>query len=119
MGNLDSEAERVTADLAEAEAELARIKARVDGLRVEHSALRRAVTKPAGSDDLAGMCKADAIVVVLHRAKPYPLCAEAIVDALHQGGRLEELPAGLPVFLNGLLRRGRIVRSGPGEYTVP
>jgi hypothetical protein len=119
MGILDSEAERVTADLVEAEAELARIKARVDGLRAEQSALRCAATVPAEADDLAGMWKSDAIVVVLHRAKPYPLCAEAIVDALHLGGRVEELPAGLPAFLNGLLRQGRIIRSGPGEYTVP
>jgi hypothetical protein len=115
---------RVTTELAAAEAELARIRAWVEGLRAERDALTREIASlnPAdviAAEDVVGMVKADAIVAVLRNAKPRPLRAAGIVDALHQAGRTSEVAQNVSVYLDGLLKQGRVVRVARGEYTAP
>jgi hypothetical protein len=123
MDELKKELDRVTAELATAEAELVRLGARVEGLRAERDALTRALAsvKPnqAPRQDIAGMVKADAIVAVLHDARPRPLRAQGIVDALHRAGRTNEVAQHISVYLDSLLKQGRVVRVARGEYTVP
>jgi len=124
MDGLENDLKRVTSDLAAAEAELARANARVEGLRAERDALTRVVTslKPDGSaaaDDIATMVKADAIVAVLRRAKPRPLRTAGIVDAMHEAGRSNEVQQNVSVYLDSLLKQGRVIRVARGEYTVP
>jgi septal ring factor EnvC (AmiA/AmiB activator) len=123
METLENDLERVTADLAATEAELARLGARAEGLRAERDALTRALTalQPANetsASDIAGMVKNDAIVAVLRNARPRPLRAAGIVDALHQAGRTNEIAQNISVYLDGLLKQGRVVRVARGEYTV-
>jgi hypothetical protein len=122
--SLEKDLERVTADLAAAEAELARLGARAEGLRAERDALTRAITSLHPQDeisaaDIAGMVKNDAIVSVLRNAKPRPLRAAGIVEALHQAGRTNESASNISVYLDGLLKQGRVARVARGEYTVP
>lgn len=124
MEPLKKELDRVTAELAAAEADLARIGARAEGLRAERDALTRAVaavqpTPAPTTEAIATMVKADAIVAVLRAAKPRPLRAQGIVDALHQAGRTNEVAANVSVYLDSLLKQGRVVRVARGEYTVP
>ena len=124
MNPLEKDLERVAADLAAAEAELARLSARAEGLRAERDALARAIAAlspaaAASAGDIAGMVKNDAIIAVLRNAKPRPLRAAGIVDALHQAGRANEHAANVSVYLDGLLKQGRITRVARGEYTVP
>jgi hypothetical protein len=124
METLENDLERVTADLVATEAELARLGARAEGLRAERDALTRAITslrpaKEAGAADIASMVKNDAIVAVLRNARPRPLRAAGIVEALHQAGRVNESAANISVYLDGLLKQGRVARVARGEYTVP
>lgn len=124
MEVLEKELQRVMAELATAEAELTRIGARAEGLRAERDALTRAlaVAEPArapATQAIANMVKADAIVAVLRNTKPRPLRAQGIVDALHQAGRTNEVAANVSVYLDSLLKQGRVVRVARGEYTVP
>jgi hypothetical protein len=125
VGILEEDLQRVEVDLASAEAELARLGARVEGLRAEREALIRAISS-FGQDgaasidqDVAGMVKADAIVAVLRRAKPQPLRTDGIVNALHKAGRPAEVKANVSVYLDSLLKQGRVLRVTRGEYTVP
>lgn len=124
MNALENDLERVTADLTATEADLARLSARAEGLRAERDALNRAIAalSPASTisaEDIARMVKNDAIVAVLRNAKPQPLRAAGIVDALHQAGRTNESATNISVYLDGLLKRGRVARIARGEYTVP
>lgn len=125
MDNLRKELERVSAELAAAEAELARIRARVEGLRAERDALTReiaslnAATDAITAEDIAGMVKADAIVAVLRNAKPKPMRTAGIVEALHKAGRTNEVAQNVSVYLDNLLKQGRVVRIARGEYSVP
>lgn len=124
MDGLEKDLERVVAELATTEAELTRIGARAEGLRAQRDALTRAlaVTQPArapATKAIANLVKADAIVAVLRNAKPRPLRAQGIVDALHEAGRTNEVAANVSVYLDSLLKQGRVVRVARGEYTVP
>ena len=123
MNSLENDLERVTADLAATEAELARLGARAEGLRAERDALTRAITSlripsETGTADIASMVRNDAIVAVLRNAKPHPLRAAGIVEALRQAGRANESATNVSVYLDGLLKKGRVVRVSRGEYTV-
>jgi septal ring factor EnvC (AmiA/AmiB activator) len=124
MRSLEKDLERVTADLAAVEADLARLDARAEGLRAERDSLTRALAKvqpgrsPA-TDNIANMVKGDAIVAVLRNAKPRPLRAQGIVNALHRAGRTNEVAQNVSVYLDNLLKQGRVVRVARGEYTVP
>jgi len=124
MDDIRKDLERVTAELAAAEADFARLSARVEGLRAERDALTRAVaslspTNAVTAKDIASMVKNDAIVAVLRNAKPQPLRAAGIVDALHRAGRTNEVAQNVSVYLDGLLKQRRVVRVARGEYTVP
>jgi len=121
---LSSELERVVAELATTEAELARLGARAEGLRAERDALNRAIASlsPAcevAAQDIASMVRNDAIVSVLRNAKPKPLRAAGIVEALSQAGRTNDSTTNVSVYLDGLHKQKRVIRVARGEYTVP
>ncbi|CRK56009.1 hypothetical protein [Alloactinosynnema sp. L-07] len=124
MNPLEKDLERIGIDLAAVEADLARLNARAEGLRAERDALARAIASPESSaesltSEIADMVKADAIVTVLRNAKPQPLRAAGIVEALHKGGRTNEVAAHISVYLDSLLKQGRVIRVSRGEYTAP
>jgi hypothetical protein len=124
MESLSKELERVVADLAATEADLVRLGARAEGLRAERDALNRAITsrKPdADLDgrDIASMVRNDAIVAVLRNAKPRPLRAAGIVQALLDAGRTNESTTNVSVYLDGLYKQKQVIRVARGEYTVP
>lgn len=125
MDSLEKDLERISTQLAAAEAELARIRARVEGLRAERDALTREIASlnPTAAaiiaEDIPRMTKADAIVAVLRNAKPRPLRTAGIVEALQKAGRANEVAQNVSVYLDGLLKQGRVVRVARGEYSVP
>jgi len=121
---LSSELERVVAELATTEAELARLGARAEGLRAERDALNRAIAslspaREVAAQDIASMVRNDAIVSVLRNAKPKPLRAAGIVEALRQAGRTNDSTTNVSVYLDGLHKQKRVIRVARGEYTVP
>lgn len=124
MEPLSSELERVVAELATTEAELARLGARAEGLRAERAALNRAIAslspaREVAAQDIASMVRNDAIVSVLRNAKPKPLRAAGIVEALRQAGRTNDSTTNVSVYLDGLHKQKRVIRVARGEYTVP
>lgn len=124
MEPLSSELERVVAELATTEAELARLGARAEGLRAERDALNRAIAslspaREVAAQDIASMVRNDAIVSVLRNAKPKPLRAAGIVEALRQAGRTNDSTTNVSVYLDGLHKQKRVIRVARGEYTVP
>ncbi len=65
------------------------------------------------------MVRNDAIVSVLRNAKPKPLRAAGIVEALRQAGRTNDSTTNVSVYLDGLHKQKRVIRVARGEYTVP
>jgi hypothetical protein len=127
MELLERHLEKASNELAEAEAELARAHARVEGLRAERDSLGRAVAAArataSGAEptdaDITAMPKGEAIVTVLRKAKPRALSNPEIVDALREAGRTREGSRTISVYLDGLLKEARVLRVARGAYTVP
>lgn len=121
MSDLDSELARVRDELAEARVQEIRLAARITGLEAERDALMTALSRPSaappGTLALASMTKDRAIVAVLE-ASPRPLKIGEIVDALHDAGRPAEQYNGVSVYLDTLLKQGRVQRPERGLYTA-
>jgi hypothetical protein len=117
--DLETELKNVETELAALCLEHARLSARIEGLRAERDALAEAMTiRPddPSSDDppLTEMKKDEAIVAVL-KGSDTPLRIGQIVKRLKQGGRNEHYN-GVSVYLNHLLKQGRVRRVGHGLY---
>jgi hypothetical protein len=117
--DLDSELKNVDTELAALRLEQARLNARVEGLRAERDALAEAIRPvDTGSDGppLAEMKKDEAIVAVL-KGSGSPLRIGQIVKRLKLSGRNEHYN-GISVYLNTLLKQGRVRRVGHGLYVA-
>ena len=119
--DLEEELKKLDDELAVLRLEHARLTARMEGLRAERDALAEAMTiRPAdpSSDGppLAEMKKDEAIVAVL-KGSGSPLRIGQIVKRLKQAGRNEHYN-GISVYLNTLLKQGRVRRVGHGLYVA-
>jgi hypothetical protein len=127
--SIEDDLERVEAELASTETDLARLGARAEGLRAERDALSRAIASLKPDDDrseqttisakdIGQMVRNDAIVAVLRNAQPQALRAAEISEALGRAGRPNDPVATVSVYLDGLLKQRRVLRVARGLYTA-
>ena len=120
MRRLDEDLAQVTAELEEAQRDLVRLTARVEGLQAQQKALQRAaVAAEVSADqgvDLGSMTKARAIVAIL-KAAPNPMGLQEIAAALTDAGKVSKT-SGVSVYMDGLLKDGLVVRVERGLYTA-
>ncbi|MQS17627.1 hypothetical protein F7Q99_36930 [Streptomyces kaniharaensis] len=107
--------ERVEKELREAERERDLLGVRIEGLRAQREAFRKLVEAPAvPGEDLKGLKKADAIVKIL-QASDKPMTLGEIADAMSAAGKKTQKD-GASVYIDGLLKAGRVIRVQRGQY---
>lgn len=120
MRRLDEDLAQVTAELEEAQRDLVRLTARIEGLQAQQKALQRAAVAAEVSVDqgvdLGSMTKARAIVAIL-KAAPHPMGLQEIAAALTDAGKVSKA-SGVSVYMDGLLKDGLVVRVERGLYTA-
>ncbi|NEC67370.1 hypothetical protein [Streptomyces sp. SID9727] len=115
MDPLHGDLEQVEADLREAELEHQRLGVRIEGLRAQRDALRRIAQTPTRLEQkLQSLTKAEGIVAIL-RASPEPMTLGQIAEAMTAAGKLTN-NNGASVYIDGLLKEGRVVRVRRGLY---
>jgi capsule polysaccharide export protein KpsE/RkpR len=115
MDELQKDLAGVETALADAELQYARLGAEIEALKAKRDALAKQI-KPRGrlTERIAGMTKAQAIVEVL-RSSTDPMTLGQIAEAVTQAGK--KLNAnGASVYIDGLLKEGRVVRVARGQY---
>ncbi|GGR09780.1 hypothetical protein GCM10010195_75040 [Kitasatospora griseola] len=104
-------------ELGEAEREWDLLGVRIEGLRAQRDALRKLVEASAAPTvELSGLSKADAFVAVL-RASDKPMTLGEIAEAMTAAGK-KTVSSGASVYMDGLLKAGRVVRVQRGLYTA-
>jgi len=119
MNELETDLQRVRDELARAQAEHARLTAKIEGLQAERDALVRAMAiqpEPPAKADITTFTKDRAIVSILRQGGA-PMRIQEIVDAMTAVGRTETYN-GVSVYLDTLLKTGRIIRVGRGRYVA-
>ncbi|MFI9366918.1 hypothetical protein ACIG5E_38675 [Kitasatospora sp. NPDC053057] len=109
--------ERVEKELREAERERDLLGVRIEGLRGQREALRKLVEAsvvPGEDLDLKDLTKADAIVKIL-QASDKPMTLGEIAAAVSAAGK-ETKYNGASVYIDGLLKAGRVIRVQRGQY---
>ncbi|MFF0062101.1 hypothetical protein ACFYRC_11180 [Streptomyces sp. NPDC005279] len=115
MDPLAKDLDAVEKELREAELEYKRLGVHIEGLRAKRGALAKLAVKPTRlAEKIQGMTKADAIVTVL-RASPDPMTLGQIAEAMTNAGRLTN-SNGASVYIDGLLKQGKVVRVERGLY---
>ncbi|MET8275757.1 hypothetical protein [Streptomyces sp. NPDC005096] len=106
---------RIEKDLREAEFERARLDARIKGLKAEREAFIQLTAPPASPEpSIQDLTKAEAIVTIL-RKSPGPMSLGDIAEALTAAGKLANRN-GVSVYIDGLLKAGRVVRVQRNQY---
>src|SRR5262249_9080955 len=119
MKELEADLQRVRDELAKAQAEHARLTARIEGLQAQRDALARAMAiqpDPPPKADITPFTKDRAIVSVL-RQSAAPMRIKEIVDAMTATGRTETYN-GVSVYLDTLVKSGRVIRVSRGRYVA-
>ncbi|MFD3999799.1 hypothetical protein [Streptomyces rubiginosohelvolus] len=115
MDPLSSDLEQVENDLREAELEYQRLGVRIEGLRAQRDALRKIAQMPTQLEQkVQAMTKAEGIVAVL-RASSEPMTLGQIAEAMTAAGKVTN-SNGASVYIDGLLKEGRVVRVSRGLY---
>jgi chromosome segregation ATPase len=115
MDDYRDDLERVEKSLREAERERERLGARIEGLRAERDALKKLVeTAESPGEGFEELTKAEAIVTLLKGADA-PMTLGDIAEAMTAGGKLSTRN-GVSVYIDGLLKAGRVVRVQRGQY---
>jgi hypothetical protein len=118
--SLNEEFDAVTAELAEARTEYARLGARIAGLEAQRSALARALPQgpeTSGENEVGSQHRTDDIVEVL-LAKGSPMSIKEVVAALRDGQRPNENYDYVSVDLAYLAGRDRVQRVSRGVYAA-
>ena len=119
--DLVKELKDLDTELGSLRLEQARLTARIEGLRAERDALAgamqiRSVDSSPGDPALAKLTKNAAIVAVL-KSSDSPLRIRQIVELLNEAGRNENYN-GISVYLDTLLKQGRVRRVDRGLYAA-
>ncbi|MFE5108573.1 hypothetical protein [Streptomyces sp. NPDC056663] len=115
MDPLRKDLEKVENDLRDSELEYQRLGVRIEGLRAQRDALRKLAAKPTRLDEkIRDMTKAEGIVAVL-RASAEPMTLGQIAEAMTTAGKLTN-SNGASVYIDSLLKEGRVVRVKRGLY---
>ncbi|QYX75121.1 hypothetical protein [Streptomyces akebiae] len=115
MNSYSEDLASVERELREAELERDRLGAHIEGLKAKRDAFKKlsaAVSEPGSA--VQDLTKADAIVKIL-RASPQPMSLGDIADALTAGGK-QANRNGVSVYIDGLLKAGRVVRVARNQY---
>ncbi|MEU0678187.1 hypothetical protein ABZ330_36100 [Streptomyces sp. NPDC006172] len=115
MDDYRDDLEHVEKSLREAERERDRLGARIEGLKAERDALRK-LAESTGSpvEGMEELTKAEAIVKLL-RESDAPMTLGGIAEAMTAAGKLSTRN-GVSVYIDGLLKAGRVVRVQRGQY---
>ncbi|MFG2825810.1 hypothetical protein ACGFX4_41070 [Kitasatospora sp. NPDC048365] len=106
---------RVETELSEAERDRDLLGVRIEGLKAQREALRKLVeVSPVPEQSLQDLTKADAIVKIL-QASEKPMSLGEIADAMTGAGKKTN-SNGASVYIDGLLKAGRVVRVQRGQY---
>ncbi|MBK0372614.1 hypothetical protein I3215_07185 [Streptomyces sp. RB110-1] len=115
MNSYSEDLAGVERELREAELERDRLGAHIEGLKAKRDAFKKlsaAVSEPGPA--VQDLTKADAIVKIL-RASPQPMSLGDIADALTAAGK-QATRNGVSVYIDGLLKAGRVVRVARNQY---
>ncbi|MFD8483623.1 hypothetical protein [Kitasatospora sp. NPDC059673] len=108
---------RAEKELGEAEREWDLLGVRIEGLRAQRDALRKLVeASTAPAVEIGDLTKADAIVKILS-ASGKPMTLGEIAEAMTAAGK-KSISSGVSVYIDGLLKAGRVVRVQRGQYTA-
>ena len=119
MEALELDLQHVRDELATAQAEHARLTAKIEGLRAQRDALMRAMAgqlKHPAKADITTFTKDRAIVAVLRQATG-PMRIKEIVEAMNATGRTETYN-GISVYLDALVKADQVTRIGRGRYVA-
>ncbi|MGW6557603.1 hypothetical protein [Streptomyces hydrogenans] len=106
---------QVEKELSEAEREYARLGAHIEGLKAKREAFKKLSAAPADLDSgIEDLTKAEAIIRIL-RVSPIPMSLGDIADALTAAGK-QANRNGVSVYIDGLLKAGRVVRVARNQY---
>lgn len=119
MKELEVDLQRVRDELAVTQAQHARLTAKIEGLQAQRDALIRALAsepEPRAKADIRTFTKDQAIVGVLRQAAG-PMRIKEIVEAMTAVGRTETYN-GVSVYLDTLVKTGRVIRVSRGRYVA-
>ncbi|MEU8925328.1 hypothetical protein AB0D10_31070 [Kitasatospora sp. NPDC048545] len=115
MASYGEDLERVDKELLEAERERDLLGVRIEGLKAQREALRKLTEAPlVQGDEIRDLTKADAMVKIL-QASTRPLTLGEIARAMTAAGRKTN-SNGASVYIDALLKAGRVVRVQRGQY---
>ncbi|MEU8927586.1 hypothetical protein AB0D10_42900 [Kitasatospora sp. NPDC048545] len=107
--------ERVEKELREAEREWGLLGVRIEGLKAQREALRKLVeTSVVPEVEVQDLTKADAMVKILE-ASAKPMTLGEIAEAMTAAGKKTN-SNGASVYIDGLLKAGRVIRVQRGQY---
>jgi hypothetical protein len=102
-------------ELREAQLEHARLGAHIEGLKAKRDALKKlSDATPVSQLKVQQLTKADAIVAIL-RQSTQTMSLTEIADALTNAGKTANAN-GVSVYIDGLLKAGRVVRVARNQY---
>jgi hypothetical protein len=121
MKELEVDLQQVRDELAVAQAEHARLTAKIVGLQAQRDALIRALAggpepRAKADVDVTTLTKDQAIVGVLRQAAG-PMRIKEIVEAMTAAGRTETYN-GVSVYLDTLVKTGQVIRVSRGRYVA-
>ncbi|MEV5149987.1 hypothetical protein [Streptomyces sp. NPDC052727] len=115
MDELQKDLAEVEAALKQAELQYERLGVQIEGLKAQRNALAKKVAPPSTlTERIATMTKADSIVEAL-RESSEPMTLKQIAETVTAAGKVLK-PDGASVYLDGLLKEGRVVRVARGVY---
>ncbi|MEV7793390.1 hypothetical protein AB0O68_15565 [Streptomyces sp. NPDC087512] len=115
MDELHADLARIEAELKSAELEYTRLGARINGLKAERDAIAEQAAPPTAlAKRIAGKTKAEAIHMAL-RMSTEPMTLGQIAEVVTAAGNKLK-PDGASVYIDGLLKQGRVVRVARGLY---
>jgi len=115
MTSYGEDLERVEKELREAERERDLLGVRIEGLKAQREAFRKLVEASAvQGQEIQDLTKADAIVKIL-QASDKPMALGEIAEAMTAAGKKTN-SNGASVYIDGLLKAGRVVRVQRGQY---
>ncbi|MFE3106873.1 hypothetical protein [Kitasatospora indigofera] len=107
--------QQVEKELQEAQRERDLLGARIEGLKAQLEALRKLAQAPlVQGEEIQELTKADAIVRIL-QASHKPMALGEIAQAMTDAGK-KTTSNGASVYIDALLKGGRVVRVQRGQY---
>ncbi|MFJ5532516.1 hypothetical protein [Streptomyces sp. NPDC093261] len=115
MGDYSEDLARIDQELREAERERNRLTARIAALQAERDAFLKLEDGPTDlRQKLDDLTKAEAIVKILKEADRLMTLGD-IAEAMTTAGKVTT-KNGASVYIDGLLKAGRVVRVARGQY---